>query len=727
MLQSLSKQAARSGRAQLSSSRTAPASLHTSSVLLKQRQRSSSRHDFAPARPSGGRKLADDLSASSRKNRVEVAAPARGREQSRERRVFSREELPHLSKPERRSSVSFSTPIFHRNEARPRRSDTSPPPERERSLFFEPGTLVDEFDHPTSLEPTPGENDPATSTSLPTRFTSPPLLPGFVESLTDTFGPNARPTPIQALSIKHLIAGNKPNTSTSEKEWKQYLLASETGSGKSIAYLLPVLQALKEAELSSTQEPSGPSPTTHVHAPRAIVLAPTHELSRQLSGFAKNLLHNVKLRVLCASRANTKNRENEGMGMGQHSVDVLVGTPVRLMEMIRGRDWDWERATEREKRLDAREREMDPWELASESEKNKSKSAGAGKTGHSAISLKNVEWVVVDEADILFDPDFQETTLQLLADISAARGTPITLSSSSPSSPSSPTRPIHYPFNLVLTSATIPTSLSTYLKSSHPNLIRLASPRLHRLPKTLKIEYEGWTHGAGGSGNGKWRDIERKIREVWRDDVYQTAVGGPAGAGAGAASPNTSTPLSKVLVFVNKGTKVEDLGAYLEERGIRNVALTGKSEERKRGSNRHLEGFLRVRPGKRDKYRTSKLSPIAEDDEVSSPASSASSPKPTSSSAPNDPKQTPHVLITTSLLSRGLDFSPDIKNVFIVDEPRNMIDFLHRAGRTARMGERGRVVLFGKMKGRGSGRNEDVRRRVGVLGGPGGLSAARRY
>jgi len=121
------------------------------------------------------------------------------------------------------------------------------------------------------------------------------------------------------------------------------------------------------------------------------------------------------------------------------------------------------------------------------------------------------------------------------------------------------------------------------------------------------------------------------------------------------------------------------------------VAMTSQSEHRGRGSNRHLEGFLRTRSG--------------------STTESASS---TSASA-DDVKEVPHVLVTTSILSRGLDFSPDIKHVFIVDEPRNTIDFLHRAGRTGRAGQQGKVVVFGKLKGRGSQRAKDVRKRVGAL------------
>ena len=116
--------------------------------------------------------------------------------------------------------------------------------------------------------------------------------------------------------------------------------------------------------------------------------------------------------------------------------------------------------------------------------------------------------------------------------------------------------------------------------------------------------------------------------------------------------------------------------------------MTSQSEHRGRGSNKHLEGFLRTR-----------------NEGEGATATTASS----------DVKEVPHVMVTTSILSRGLDFSPDIKHVFIVDEPRNTIDFLHRAGRTGRAGQQGKVVIFGKLKGRGSQRAKDTKKRIGAL------------
>ena len=138
---------------------------------------------------------------------------------------------------------------------------------------------------------------------------------------------------------------------------------------------------------------------------------------------------------------------------------------------------------------------------------------------------------------------------------------------------------------------------------------------------------------------------------------------------------------------------MEDLGLYLKERGIPNVALTSTAEARFRGSNRHLAGFLKV---------SEEMSSNRQGQSVNSSASAVL-------------QSDPHVMITTSLLSRGLDFSPQIKHVFIVDEPRNMIDFLHRAGRSGRAGNEGKVVVFGKMKGRGSENAREVKRKIGAL------------
>ncbi|KAG0705691.1 hypothetical protein DFH29DRAFT_799602, partial [Suillus ampliporus] len=313
--------------------------------------------------------------------------------------------------------------------------------------------------------------------------------------------------------------------------------------------------------------------------------SPTCKLREELVG----VLHVIKLRVMCASKANTPSTAKSGgtaskvnkkfeeagtprdaefviskSSRGSRPVDLLVGTPMKVLEMERGRGEEHEDVKEE----DGANKEPPRKFWIDEPE----------------MGLENVQWVVVDEADVLFDPDFQESTRMLLADIAAARGQPVPQ--------------ISYPFNFLLTSATIPTSLSTYLSNYHPSLTRLASPRLHHLPQTLRTEHTSWT---GGNKNA---DIERRIRRVWDEDavVHAKSATGPG-----------PVKLSKVLVFCN--SKVEQLAAFLDGRGIKCVALTGGADARKRGSNHHLDGFLKT-----------------------------SGPTP-SGPGLSDPAQTPHVLV----------------------------------------------------------------------------------
>ncbi|KAG9010736.1 RNA helicase [Tulasnella sp. JGI-2019a] len=496
-------------------------------------------------------------------------------------------------------------------------------------------------------------------------FRAPPLLPGLLDSLKSLVGKYAKPTPIQALSIAHFLPKDADAADNSAAKGHPTLLASETGSGKSVAYLLPVLQGLKETEihqaasdLTDTQQPPATADTEIVEGaviaprvtvgPRAIILTPTHELSRQISTFAKALSHNIKLRIRCTSNPNRVTKAdpwnetgvNPRSGDGDRLLDILVGTPSKILSLSGG--------------VELEDRTVIPGSQRTWDEAFKGKAIGKPE---SRISLDRVEWIIVDEADVLFDRDFIRTTEAILADVLAARNAAASIESQSS------TRTL--PFNLVLSSATIPVSLSNYLSERYPHAARLVSPRVHFLPKTLKKESVQLTDG------NKMSAIYKKIEAVWADDALERARIAD-GTGSAKDVARTESGQGKILIFCNDKATASKLATYLkEERKTETLVMVGDGEGRLKGSNRHLAAFL----------NPTALKSSEDTAKASAPPAEADSPS-------------PRILITTSLLARGLDFHPSVKHVFMVDAARTAVDFLHRAGRTGRAGQSGSVVLF---------------------------------
>lgn len=58
-------------------------------------------------------------------------------------------------------------------------------------------------------------------------------------------------------------------------EGKSSVIADQSGSGKTLAYLVPVIQRIREEELQGVSKSSSQSP-------RVIILAPTAELASQV-------------------------------------------------------------------------------------------------------------------------------------------------------------------------------------------------------------------------------------------------------------------------------------------------------------------------------------------------------------------------------------------------------------------------------------------------------------
>ena len=98
------------------------------------------------------------------------------------------------------------------------------------------------------------------------------------------------PTPVQALSIPPGIEG------------KDILAAAQTGTGKTLAYLLPIFDQMVR-HFGSRRPKKGPY---------ALVLAPTRELAQQISECASTIAQTTKFRTLTVIGGKTGTTEAAG-------------------------------------------------------------------------------------------------------------------------------------------------------------------------------------------------------------------------------------------------------------------------------------------------------------------------------------------------------------------------------------------------------------------------------
>ncbi|ETN39483.1 uncharacterized protein HMPREF1541_05708 [Cyphellophora europaea CBS 101466] len=442
------------------------------------------------------------------------------------------------------------------------------------------------------------------------------------------------PTPAQKVAIPALLS----KKGAFEKEQKKqadgsnrfdtFLLAAETGSGKTLAYLLPVIDhvkrqdeldksstALKEtqdaaalkkrlaenvfdADPAETEEKVNPS----LGRPRALILLPSSELVAQIGKVAKIMSHTVKFRAEHISASNSptviRNRLFRPSG-----IDIVVSTPHLISSIA-----------EKEPNI-----------------------------------LSRVQYVVVDEADSLFDRSFQETTRGIID-----RAAPSLK-------------------QLILCSATIPRSLDKFVDRTYPNTTRLVTPKLHSIARRVQLGVVDIDKDLyRGNRNLACADAIWQIGKSKHDDTskYHT--------------------VKCMMVFVNERDQAEEVAKFLASKGIDAVPFTRDHSEQRQSeildaftSSSRVEGAEKS-SAEKTRFNFRDFVPFEGARPDADPI------KPSRHLA--DTK----VLVTTDLGSRGID-TLAVRHVILYDVPHTTIDFIHRLGRVGRMGRRGRgIVLVSK-------------------------------
>ncbi|WP_184261329.1 DEAD/DEAH box helicase [Novispirillum itersonii] len=139
-----------------------------------------------------------------------------------------------------------------------------------------------------------------------TTFASLSLAPALMQGLTDNNFTS--PTQIQAEAIPYGLKGH------------DVLGIARTGTGKTAAFVLPMMNALVESR--------GKMPPRHI---RALILAPTRELAVQIDDAIRQLGKHTRLRSFAVLGGVGRRPQVDRIFRG---VDIVVGTPGRINDLM---------------------------------------------------------------------------------------------------------------------------------------------------------------------------------------------------------------------------------------------------------------------------------------------------------------------------------------------------------------------------------------------------------
>jgi ATP-dependent RNA helicase RhlB len=309
---------------------------------------------------------------------------------------------------------------------------------------------------------------------------------------------------------------------------KDIAAQAQTGTGKTATFLIAVFSRMIAMHSSGR----GPSP-------RLLIIAPTRELVRQIDAEAKLLGGPAGFRIVPVFGGIDYQKQREELAKG---VDVLIGTPGRLIDYLKQK----------------------------------------------VYSLKKTQFLVIDEADRMFDMGFISDLRFMLRRMS--------------------------PYNKrqsMLFSATLSQRVLE-LCYEHMNM----PERFSVTPETLTV-----------------KQVEQEIYHVGMSEKFGLLLG-----------ILRHDPSGRYLIFCNMKATAERLSVLLNANGFASAAITGDLPQMRR---------LKV------------LSQFTDG--------------------------TLPILVATDVASRGLHIE-GVTHVINYDLPQDQEDYVHRIGRTARAGARGRAI-----------------------------------
>jgi superfamily II DNA/RNA helicase len=103
---------------------------------------------------------------------------------------------------------------------------------------------------------------------------------------------------------------------------RDILACAQTGTGKTAAFALPILQQMLDKPKSSTDA---------IRTPRALILTPTRELAEQLANTIGAYAKHLPFTIVAAYGGVKVSKQAAKFTAG---VDILIATPGRLLELV---------------------------------------------------------------------------------------------------------------------------------------------------------------------------------------------------------------------------------------------------------------------------------------------------------------------------------------------------------------------------------------------------------
>ncbi|PVU92820.1 hypothetical protein BB559_003580 [Furculomyces boomerangus] len=192
-----------------------------------------------------------------------------------------------------------------------------------------------------------------------------------------------RTTPVQFATIPQMLTG------------KDVVVEAVTGSGKTLAFSIPLLEIIKKKKKTIGKQPV-----------LAMVISPTRELAQQIYDVISKLLqlsgYEYSLHLAIGGSQNEIETNEQTAKLKTEGASILVGTPGRLEDLVCGRLIGNTKSSSTNKKR---------WQ------------SSTGRRGSPVVNCRDLEVLIMDEADRLLDMGFEKQLSMILSVLPKQRRT----------------------------------------------------------------------------------------------------------------------------------------------------------------------------------------------------------------------------------------------------------------------------------------------------------------